>query len=201
MRVDVLPDRGERRDALDQQFGSFLRACGVLPVPAPNDPDAVPALVRALQPGAVVLSGGNDLAALGGNAPERDATEERLVAEAHMRQLPVIGVCRGMQFLVHRSGGSLARGEGHVATRHAVRGAVSRDVNSFHNWTIIGCGSGWQPLATAHDGSIEFAAAPAIRQWGVMWHPEREPTFFADDIALFSALLAGRTPALATHTP
>ena len=47
----------------------------------------------------MVLTGGNDLAALGGDAPERDATENALLDAAESRRLPVIGVCRGMQVI------------------------------------------------------------------------------------------------------
>jgi hypothetical protein len=40
----------------------------------------------------LVLTGGNDLAALGGDAPERDTTENALLDFAERRKLPVLGV-------------------------------------------------------------------------------------------------------------
>ena len=35
-RVDVFPERGESRDAIDQRLISFLLDAGFLPVPVPN---------------------------------------------------------------------------------------------------------------------------------------------------------------------
>ena len=188
-RVDIYPDRNERRDALDQRFAEFLLACGFLPIPVPNNCELAPPLFAAARPVGVVLSGGNDLAVLGGNAPERDATEAALVELAGAQRVPVIGVCRGMQFLVQRAGGQLARVENHVAQRHAVSGAVNRTVNSFHSWGVRDCGANWESLATADDGSIEFARCAARRQWGLMWHPEREREFCAADVELFREML------------
>jgi gamma-glutamyl-gamma-aminobutyrate hydrolase PuuD len=188
-RVDIYADRGERRDALDQRFAQFLFACGWLPMLVPNDVAIASALFEAIRPAGIVFSGGNDLVAIGGNAPERDATEEALARLGETRQVPIVGICRGMQFLVHRSGGTLARIEGHVARRHFARGTVNRDVNSFHGWGVLRCGAGWESLATTDDGSIEFAGCAARRHWGLMWHPEREREFCAEDIALFRRLL------------
>lgn len=188
-RVDVLADRNERRDALDQQLAVFLAECGCLAVPVPNVPHLAAALFDLVQPAGIVLSGGNDLAALGGNAPERDATEALLVDTAAAHNVPVIGICRGMQFLVHRSGGVLEKVAGHVATRHMLDGKLKREVNSFHNYAVTRCGPDWEPLATA-GSSIEYARCTTRRQTAVMWHPERERTFAAEDIALFREALA-----------
>jgi putative glutamine amidotransferase len=43
--------------------------------------------------GGIVLTGGNDLTAYGGDAPDRDATETALLDFAERRNLPVLGVC------------------------------------------------------------------------------------------------------------
>jgi putative glutamine amidotransferase len=184
-RVQVLADRGERRDALDQRLAAFLWAAGFLPVPVPNTVVLANALYHRVKPHAVCLSGGNDLAELGGDAPERDATEGALVDLAERHGLPVFGVCRGFQFLAHRRGGRLSRLEGHVGTRHELQGSAgARHVNSFHNWSVTSLGEGWQVRASTPDGSIEFAACPALRQLGIMWHPEREPEFQIADLEI-----------------
>lgn len=190
-RVDVLADRGERRDALDQRLAVFVHAAGFLPVPVPNITDVAQAMFDRLKPQAVILSGGNDLAALGGNAPERDAAEETLVSLAGTHGVPVLGICRGLQFLAQRAGGTLTRLPGHVATRHALLGRESREVNSFHNWAVTALGPGWAARATTADGSIECAGCAAHRQGGIMWHPERELVFNTADLALVREFLAG----------
>jgi len=185
-RVDVLQDRKERRDALDQNLVAFLSECGLLAVPVPNRPESVPALLASLPSAAgVVLSGGNDLVAYGGTAPERDETERLLRRACLDRGRPIIGICRGMQCLVHEDGGKLARVEGHVAVRHPLIGGVDRTVNSYHGWAVVSCGPGWEILARTADGSIEWARRRDVPIVGIMWHPEREPAFVPEDLRLF----------------
>jgi putative glutamine amidotransferase len=190
-RVDVVPGRNERRDALDQRLIAFLDACGLLPVPVPNDPAVASALCASLAPVGVVLSGGNDLATLGGDAPERDHVEELLVDHARAAGLPVLGICRGMQFLVHRAGGLVVRVDGHVATHHWLDDAECRQVNSFHQWGVAQAPVGWRVLATAPDGTAEMAVSADGRECGIMWHPEREATFHPDDCRLVRQLFFG----------
>ena len=190
-RVDVLPDRNERRDALDQKLAGFLAECGLLAVPVPNRPEAVHALAASLPAAAgVVLSGGNDLVAYGGTAPERDETERLLRRECLERGWPMIGICRGMQCLVHEDGGKLARTEGHVAVRHPLIGRVERSVNSFHGWAVVSCGPRWEILARTADGSIECARRTDVPVLGIMWHPEREAVFDPEDVRLFRETFA-----------
>ena len=46
-RVDVYPDRNERRDALDQRLITFLSVAGFVPVPVPNGSIPKPCCSRA----------------------------------------------------------------------------------------------------------------------------------------------------------
>jgi len=103
-RVAVEPRHGERRDCLDQAWTRFLLACGLTPMPAPNQQEAALALCTTAPVAGIVLTGGNDLAAYGGDAPERDATEGALIDLAARRGWPVLGVCRGMQMIQERFG-------------------------------------------------------------------------------------------------
>ena len=68
-RVDVHPDRNERRDALDQRLISLLLKVGCMPVPVPNGlhlaagagmpvRDSFNTWIAAISPQAIVLSGG-----------------------------------------------------------------------------------------------------------------------------------------------
>jgi len=182
-RVEIDPAHGERRDALDQRWAAFLSACGCDAAPIPNAGAGTTAWLEATKPDGLILTGGNDLAALGGNAPERDETEASAVAWATARRLPVLGVCRGMQFLAHQSSGKLEKIAGHIATRHGIKGVLpERTVNSYHQWAVREVDDHWNVLVRAPDGSIESMAHQRDPILGVMWHPERETPFQAADL-------------------
>lgn len=187
-RVDVIRDYGERRDALDQAWYDLLGQLGALALPVPNAPEYLDAWLEATKPQAIVLSGGNDPAGTPGAtqvAPERDETERRLLDHARAHNLPVLGVCRGAQFMNLYCGGRLCRVDGHVARYHDIR--VKRDrlptlaglrrVNSFHNAAIgpDDLGHNLRPAAIADDDTIEAFVHTSWPWVGILWHPEREP--------------------------
>lgn len=187
-RVEHLVDRGERRDCLDQAWTPLLDACGLLAVPLPNRLPDVAATVSELGLGGLILTGGNDLAHLPDAvqpAPERDELERRLLALARERDLPVLGVCRGLQMMIAESGGELCAIEGHVARPHRLKIRPQsglpldsgRRVNSFHGFGFRenALGDGWRAAALAPDGTVEAIVHRRYPQWGIMWHPEREP--------------------------
>ena len=188
-RVAVIPEYGERRDCLDQAWPRFLAACGLLPLPMPNVAGIALEMFRRGGLAGLVLTGGNDLAVLGGDAPERDAAENALLDEAESRGLPVLGVCRGMQLIQHRNKVPLMRVEGHVARRQLIdmRGAPA-EVNSYHGF---GARESRPPLAVwaaAPDGVVKAIRHTSLPISGIMWHPERNAPFSADDVALFRSV-------------
>jgi N5-(cytidine 5'-diphosphoramidyl)-L-glutamine hydrolase len=191
-RVMISPETGERRDALDQRWVPFLEACGMEAVPVPNRLDSVARWAAALDVGAVLLSGGEDLAELGGTAPERDITEYALLDWARNRELPVLGVCRGLQLLAYRSGVMLRRVEGHVALEHTVctDGGIE-SVNSFHRWGFDRAPSGFTVTAAAEDGTVEAMRHATLPISGIMWHPERYAAPRAADLELVRSALRG----------
>lgn len=198
-RVVDLPDRNERRDALDQQWAPLLAAVDALAVPIPNRVADPGAFLHELGITGIVLSGGNDLAHLPGardTAPERDALERELLVCAARDGLPVLGVCRGMQLLVTAACGSLGRDASHAGSTHelALTGPTTRPlrtgpVRSYHDWVVPveGVPAEFRVLATAPDGTVEAIEHTAHAWVGTMWHPERDARD-ADDVALLRSL-------------
>ena len=185
-RVCVVPTYGERRDCLDQAWIKFLAACDLLPVLLPNHADMALDLCESVDVAGLVLTGGNDLAELGGDAPERDAVENALVDFAEHRSLPVLGVCRGMQLLQRRSAIALRRVEGHVTKCQVIRiDGRSREVNSYHHFAAFDTRPPLDVWAVADDGVVKAIRHSAQPITGIMWHPERLSPFARADVALF----------------
>ncbi|MFN7612768.1 MAG: gamma-glutamyl-gamma-aminobutyrate hydrolase family protein [Alphaproteobacteria bacterium] len=173
-RVDQEEGRTEKRDALDQAWAyvlPLLLGRSVTMLPLANIPASAKETLTALQPEFIVLSGGNDI----GQAPERDATEAAVLDYAKQQKLPLLAVCRGMQFMQHFLGGALVKLEGHVGAQHTVRATDGSEliVNSFHNFGIVTLANALKALYVHEDGSIEAARHNDLPWLGVMWHPER----------------------------
>jgi N5-(cytidine 5'-diphosphoramidyl)-L-glutamine hydrolase len=185
-RVSVVPAYGERRDCLDQAWTKFLAACGLLPVLLPNVTEAALALCERAGIAGLVFTGGNDLAVLGGDAPERDAVENALLDWAQRRGLPVLGVCRGMQVIQQRFAIPLRRVEGHVAQCQVIRiDGQPKEVNSYHHFAAFDSQPPLDVWAVAPDGVVKAIRHSSEPITGIMWHPERCAAFSPADVALF----------------
>ena len=166
----------------------------------------------------LLLPGGGDVhprfygRALGGAVDIDEARDERelaLVDEFLREGKPIVGICRGLQFLNVSFGGTLRQHiEGHdqVHNRdrlhvvHAAPGLLRTlygarfTVNSAHHQDVETLGDGLQILACAPDGTVEAIAHKALPVFAVQWHPERLCGAFSrletvDGAALLSALL------------
>ena len=186
-RVEIAAGYQERRDCADQRIAAFLRACGLVPVPVNNLPEYAEEMAASLRPAGIVFTGGGDLAKYGGNTPERDRTERILLEYALREGIPLLGFCRGMQFIADQFGSGLAPVKNHVACRHAVAGELPhQQVNSFHNWGVTAVPEEFCPLLRSEDGGIEAMRHRRRGVMGIMWHPERETPFAQEDVRLFS---------------
>lgn len=203
-RVERIENYNESRDCLDQRWAKLALAIDFLPIPLPNlSIQYVPILLDTLQLDAIVVSGGNSIALEGhpisGAAPERDAFETCLVNEAIERNIPLLGVCRGMQLINVTLGGQLQVVEGHVACRHPVHKIdpasdirFPSKVNSFHNYGIAENDLAENLIALLRDdsGYIEAFQHKYAAATGIMWHPEREEPFDILDLNLIAEVLS-----------
>lgn len=177
-RVELMARHGERRDALDQGWATLLDAVGCDLTPIPNNPGTALSLAGRLKPALLILSGGNGvMPGNPGHAPERNATEAVLLDWAGAAGVPVLGVCRGFQFMNVHLGGRLGPVSGHVARNHAIssRTGLFPEVNSYHDYGITAgdLAPSLDAVATAPDGTVEAARHRTLPWIGVMWHPER----------------------------
>jgi putative glutamine amidotransferase len=189
MRVEILAERAERRDALDQRLCTLVARLGGVPVPIVNDEDTLRSFLQVVDPSAVVLSGGNDLEVVGGEAPERDRVERLLLAWAAKTRTPVLGICRGMQMIAVEAGAKIRRTESHVCDSHALHGEICGDVPSHHGWCIDDAPPGFAALAEADDHTCEAFISDDKLILGMMWHPERISPFRSEDTSLIKSVL------------
>ena len=180
----------------------IVRAGGVPVVLPPVDDAEV--LINMLEGiDGLVLTGGADYNPLWyGEQPEkelhtinstRDLPELLLTRLAFNRQIPILGICRGVQTMAIALGGDLVQDlktplkHSQDAPRseatHSVTitegstlyGLYGQEtfVNSFHHQVVKDCGSHLHVVATAPDGVIEAVESTEQKAlMGVQWHPE-----------------------------
>jgi putative glutamine amidotransferase len=187
-------------------YARAVQRAGGLALLLPPDPDPLEVLDRI---DALVLTGGCDIdpatygaerhPETGSTTPDRDAFELALARGALERDMPLLGICRGMQMLNVAFGGGVEQHlpdvVGHENHRHtpgqfadhrvrlepgslAASVANGSPVKSHHHQALdrLGPGlvaSGW----SAEDGVVEAIEAPERRfALGVLWHPEEDET-------------------------
>lgn len=196
-RVEEIVEYGERRDCLDQQWTSLLVGMDYCPIPLANRVQIVGLYIATLALDGVMLTGGNDLCETGSEellAPERDRFEHDLLDVCAELDLPVLGICRGLQLLNSHHGGGVSPLNNHVSRRHLIRyggdsfvgGADLDEVNSFHGFGISesDLSPHMKAAAWAEDGTIEALSHETLPHFGIMWHPERENPFRERDLSM-----------------
>ena len=174
-RVDYIESIGETRDVLDQRWVELLENNGIILIPIPNK-CSVQGCIEVVKLNGIIVSGGNDHAS-------RLACETDCVDYCLKHQLPLLGVCHGMQFIGQFLGSHLVRIEEHVGNCHEVNIRDNRyeiprgnfKVNSFHNFTLDRVPSEFSVLATDNTGHCEAMFHKNLPVVTFMWHPERPP--------------------------
>ena len=186
-------------------YKSVVAAGGVpLIIPPIADKDTIVNTLDHID--ALILSGGGDInplwagedpsPALGGINQERDLPELLITRLAYNRQIPMLGICRGIQTLAMALGGKVMQDIGAKATvKHSQKAdrnepthsvTLKKDstltaiyhtealmVNSFHHQVVSDPGEKFRVTAESSDGLIEAIESTEFKSIvGVQWHPE-----------------------------
>ena len=103
LRVVKANNYDEKRDALSQEWTSFLEKLDAYPIFIPNTLTNVESFLKSMRLDGMILSGGDNI----GDNSERDRTEKAIIEYGINSKIPIFGVCRGMQVLNKYFGGSI----------------------------------------------------------------------------------------------
>lgn len=204
--IGITGNYGEQNCKLAEGYYKSVWQAGGVPVIIPplGDTDAIINTLEHVD--GLLLSGGADYnplyageepsLRLGGINSERDLPELLITQLAYNRQIPMLGICRGIQTLAMALGGKVRQDIGDVAQlRHSQDADRSEPthtvtvepdstlyniynkerilVNSFHHQAVCEPGARFRVTANAADGIIEAIESREFKSIiGVQWHPE-----------------------------
>lgn len=198
-------------DIRERYYMQVIAAGGVpVIIPPVEDHDVILETLKHLD--ALVLTGGSDhnplwmgeeaKPLLGGLNEVRDLPELLIARLAYNRQIPILGICRGIQTMAIAFGGHVAQDLSYVEDRkndkaiihdqteerdvkthsvsitentvlHSIYGTTSLMVNTFHHQAVDNTGNLLKVVAWSEDGIIEAMESTEHKPMlGVQWHPE-----------------------------
>lgn len=216
-----------RLHTLNQDYSQAVITAGGIPVMLPSNNPDIDSLLDRLD--AVIITGGGDIDPneFGQTKhektveidPERDAFELAIVQAAIARDMPLFGICRGLQILNVAMGGTLRQdisdlvedaqqhrqqdekiGSGKTSQTvtlspgdHPLRTLLPNEqleINTFHHQCIGAIAPGLQVMARTDDDIVEAVYNPNMTfGMAVQWHPELLAQNHAEHAAIFGALI------------
>ncbi len=207
--VGVMPLWDEEKDSFWMLPGYFegIEKAGGIPImlPLSNDEDDLERLLNLCD--GFLFTGGHDVSPKLYNEepldcvcsfPKRDEMESIVLKKAIEKNKPVLGICRGIQFINAFLGGSLYQD---LPTQHLTNvehhqhapydvpvhsvdiikdtplykclGIEKLSVNSYHHQVVKRISSKLEIMAISEDGLVEALYMPNHKfLWAVQWHPE-----------------------------
>ena len=205
--IGITANYDDSKSMLAEGYYKKVVAAGGVPliIPPLDDSDAIINTLDRID--GIILSGGGDYNPLFcGEEPsprlhsingERDLPELLITRLAYNRQIPMLGICRGIQTLAMALGGTVRQDiadtnglikhsqDAHrsVPTHsvsvsensvlHKIYGCRSLYVNSFHHQAVGEVGDRFRVVARSCDGIVEAMESTEMKSIiGVQWHPE-----------------------------
>lgn len=199
---------GYKKVYVNEDYISGVINAGGVPIvlPMTEDEEVIDRYISSID--ALILTGGQDVSPefygedpmpkLGVVVPRRDRFDLSLLKKAKEKNIPILGICRGVQIINVAYGGNLFQdlsysglnylkhSQGHTTNLPTHRISVEEEshlyetlkendlmVNSFHHQAIDRVGEGLRVVAKAPDGIIEAVEDRNYRfLLGVQFHPE-----------------------------
>ncbi|WP_314932722.1 gamma-glutamyl-gamma-aminobutyrate hydrolase family protein [Veillonella parvula] len=214
------------RSYVNDDYTHSIEEAGGIPVIIPFTKNLELARETVARLDGLLLSGGHDvyplhygeepLQGLGEVWPERDQFDFALIKAAEEKQIPIFGICRGLQILNVYRGGSLYQDlkyDQNCTIKHSqnqtpslgthtvdikfeskLASAIGRSTwitNSHHHQTVKHVGKGLQVVARAKDGTVE-GLEDSSYPWLVacQFHPEMMSETDENAKCLFAAFVA-----------
>ena len=225
--IGVMPLWDKKKDSLWMLPGYLdgISQAGGIPVIFPFTADGRELDQLMDMCGGFLLTGGHDVSpGVYGEEPmedlldtcgKRDDMELTVLEKAVGSDRPVLGICRGIQFINAALGGTLYQdlptqhpsgishrqkppydAPSHEVTivegspLHRCLGADRIPVNSCHHQAVKQLAPGLEPMAVSPDGLVEAVYMPGKRfVWAVQWHPEFSFRTDANSRKIFRAFI------------
>ena len=219
--IGITANYDDGKSMLAEGYYKKVVAAGGVPllIPPMDDTDTIINTLDRID--GLILSGGGDYNPLFcGEEPsprlhsingERDLPELLITRLAYNRQIPMMGICRGIQTLAMALGGTVRQDIGDTeglikhsqdahrsvpthsvsvcddSVLHHIYGSRTLYVNSFHHQAVGEPGDKFRVVARSSDGVVEAMESTEMKSIiGVQWHPE----CIDDGLPLFKWLVA-----------
>lgn len=185
----------ELREALDVNWALLFNELNFLPIILPIKSD-FEEYFNNIDIDGILLTGGNDLNSINKSKEsyQRDEFEKKLIKYAITHNIPIFGVCRGMQIIAEYFDADFVKIENQVNIKHHLQ--VNKEskyfnnlnkldrVNSYHNYAIKSISNDFLISAWNENKIIKAIEHKKHKIFAQMWHSERENPFDKNELNL-----------------
>ncbi len=189
----------EKHFSLDIRWLDFLTRCKLLPIIVPPNLKILKYIIDTSEYHGILLSGGGNIAELGGMDHDRDIVENYLIKKSISNGIPLMGICRGMQKIQAHFGeknfehidNNIAKSQPAIFDFDQFEFLKGKrkyliNINSYHHYGVRNNSLiNFKIPVTSESGIIKAIKHNEKKIMGIMWHPERESHFKEIDLKIF----------------